>query len=219
MPFYAVSGALTFFYAYSDVNSGTVANAFEVSGRGRFSGLHWRQHLVAARRVLALGRSGARRPLLRQQRRVRRHAARRRRAQPPRVAHVSRALRPDRRGPLGQHPVRAQPLRRLATTTTPRIPATARARRATGTRCATRWTGAGASRRGRSSLRVRGQYRGRAADPRRAVRPRRREQHPGPARARSDRRDRAHGDRGRHDAAAVGRLQRDRVRRRGRSAA
>lgn len=46
MPFYAVSGALTLFYAYSDVNSGTVANAFEVSGRGRFSGLHWRQHLV-----------------------------------------------------------------------------------------------------------------------------------------------------------------------------
>ncbi len=46
MPFYSVSGALTLFYAYSDVNSGTVANVFEVSGRGRFSGLHWRQHLV-----------------------------------------------------------------------------------------------------------------------------------------------------------------------------
>jgi hemolysin activation/secretion protein len=41
-----VSGALTLFYAYSDVNSGTIANAFEVSGRGRFSGVHWRQHLV-----------------------------------------------------------------------------------------------------------------------------------------------------------------------------
>jgi hemolysin activation/secretion protein len=46
IPFYAVSGALTLFYAYSDVNSGTVANVFEVSGRGQFSGLHWRQHLV-----------------------------------------------------------------------------------------------------------------------------------------------------------------------------
>lgn len=46
MPFYSVSGALTVFYAYSDVNSGTVANVFEVSGRGRFSGLHWRQHLT-----------------------------------------------------------------------------------------------------------------------------------------------------------------------------
>jgi hemolysin activation/secretion protein len=46
VPFYSVSGALTLFYAYSDVNSGTIANAFEVSGRGRFSGLHWRQHLV-----------------------------------------------------------------------------------------------------------------------------------------------------------------------------
>jgi hemolysin activation/secretion protein len=46
IPFYSVSGALTLFYAYSDVNSGTIANAFEVSGRGRFSGVHWRQHLV-----------------------------------------------------------------------------------------------------------------------------------------------------------------------------
>jgi hemolysin activation/secretion protein len=45
-PFYAVSGALTLLYAYSDVNSGTIANAFEVSGRGRFSGAHWRQHLT-----------------------------------------------------------------------------------------------------------------------------------------------------------------------------
>ena len=31
VPFYSVSGALTAFYAYSDVNSGTIANAFEVS--------------------------------------------------------------------------------------------------------------------------------------------------------------------------------------------
>lgn len=46
MPFYSVSGALTLFYAYSDVNTGLVANAFEVSGRGRFGGIHWRQHLT-----------------------------------------------------------------------------------------------------------------------------------------------------------------------------
>ena len=46
VPFYRVSGALTGFYAYSDVNSGTIANAFEVSGRGEFMGLHWRQHLT-----------------------------------------------------------------------------------------------------------------------------------------------------------------------------
>ena len=46
MPFYSVSGALTVFYAYSDVNSGLVANAFEVSGRGEFAGVHWRQHLT-----------------------------------------------------------------------------------------------------------------------------------------------------------------------------
>jgi hemolysin activation/secretion protein len=46
VPFYSVSGALTAFYAHSDVNSGTVANAFEVSGRGQFWGLHWRQHLT-----------------------------------------------------------------------------------------------------------------------------------------------------------------------------
>ncbi|HYC48523.1 MAG TPA: ShlB/FhaC/HecB family hemolysin secretion/activation protein [Burkholderiales bacterium] len=45
-PFYSVSGALTLFYAYSDVNSGLVANAFQVSGRGRFSGIHWKQHLT-----------------------------------------------------------------------------------------------------------------------------------------------------------------------------
>ncbi|HEX2828323.1 MAG TPA: ShlB/FhaC/HecB family hemolysin secretion/activation protein [Burkholderiales bacterium] len=46
IPFYSVSGALTLFYAFSDVNSGTVAGAFQVSGRGRFSGVHWRQHLT-----------------------------------------------------------------------------------------------------------------------------------------------------------------------------
>ncbi|HYH42909.1 MAG TPA: ShlB/FhaC/HecB family hemolysin secretion/activation protein [Burkholderiales bacterium] len=46
VPFYSVSGALTAFYAFSDVNSGTIANAFDVSGRGEFLGLHWRQHLT-----------------------------------------------------------------------------------------------------------------------------------------------------------------------------
>ena len=46
MPFYSVGGALTLFYAHSDVNSGVIANAFEVSGRGTFAGIHWRQHLV-----------------------------------------------------------------------------------------------------------------------------------------------------------------------------
>ncbi len=46
VPFYAVGGALTVFFAHSDVNSGVIANAFEVSGRGTFGGIHWRQHLV-----------------------------------------------------------------------------------------------------------------------------------------------------------------------------
>lgn len=46
MPFYSVGGALTLFYAYSDVSSGVIANAFQVSGRGSFAGIHWRQHLV-----------------------------------------------------------------------------------------------------------------------------------------------------------------------------
>ena len=46
MPFYSVGGALTVFYAHSDVNSGVVAEAFQVSGRGTFMGLHWRQHLT-----------------------------------------------------------------------------------------------------------------------------------------------------------------------------
>lgn len=48
VPFYAVSGALTLFYAYSDVNSGTIAGAFEVSGRGTFTGAHWKQILTPA---------------------------------------------------------------------------------------------------------------------------------------------------------------------------
>lgn len=46
IPFYSAGGALTLFYAYSDVNSGTIASLFEVSGRGKFAGLRYRQHLV-----------------------------------------------------------------------------------------------------------------------------------------------------------------------------
>lgn len=46
VPFYPAAGALTVFYAYSDVDSGTIANAFEVSGRGGFAGVRWRQHLT-----------------------------------------------------------------------------------------------------------------------------------------------------------------------------
>ena len=46
VPFYRLGGALTAFYAYSDVDSGRIANAFEVSGRGSFASLHWRQHFV-----------------------------------------------------------------------------------------------------------------------------------------------------------------------------
>ena len=46
IPVYSVGGALTLFYAHSDVNSGTIANAFQVSGRGTFMGAHWKQHLV-----------------------------------------------------------------------------------------------------------------------------------------------------------------------------
>lgn len=45
-PFYSVGGSLTGFAVYSDVDSGTVANAFQVSGRGRFAGLRWKQYLV-----------------------------------------------------------------------------------------------------------------------------------------------------------------------------
>jgi hemolysin activation/secretion protein len=46
MPFYSVGGALTLFYAHSDANSGIIAGAFQVSGRGTFTGAHYRQHLV-----------------------------------------------------------------------------------------------------------------------------------------------------------------------------
>lgn len=45
-PFYAAGGALSAFTSYSDVSSGTIANVFQVSGRGRFSGLRWKQQLL-----------------------------------------------------------------------------------------------------------------------------------------------------------------------------
>jgi hemolysin activation/secretion protein len=47
-PFYRIGGSLIAYAAYSDVNSGTVAEAFQVSGRGKFLGLRWRQHLRPA---------------------------------------------------------------------------------------------------------------------------------------------------------------------------
>ncbi|MBL8381120.1 MAG: ShlB/FhaC/HecB family hemolysin secretion/activation protein [Burkholderiales bacterium] len=48
VPFYGLGGALSAFYSYSDVNSGTIANVFQVSGRGQFAGLRWKQHFAPA---------------------------------------------------------------------------------------------------------------------------------------------------------------------------
>ncbi len=45
-PFYAVHGALSAYYTLSDTNSGTVAQFFQVSGRGEFAGLRWTQRLL-----------------------------------------------------------------------------------------------------------------------------------------------------------------------------
>lgn len=47
-PFYALGGSLTGFASYSNVNSGTIADAFQVSGGGRFFGARWKQHLTPA---------------------------------------------------------------------------------------------------------------------------------------------------------------------------
>ncbi|MBL8381873.1 MAG: ShlB/FhaC/HecB family hemolysin secretion/activation protein [Burkholderiales bacterium] len=47
VPFYGMGGALSAFYSYSDVNSGTIANVFQVSGRGQFAGLRWKQYFSA----------------------------------------------------------------------------------------------------------------------------------------------------------------------------
>lgn len=45
-PFYGLSGALAAYYTKSDSNSGTVANFFNVSGSGEFTGLRWTQRLL-----------------------------------------------------------------------------------------------------------------------------------------------------------------------------
>jgi len=48
VPFYALGGSLTAFASYSNVNSGTIADAFQVSGGGKFFGARWKQHLTPA---------------------------------------------------------------------------------------------------------------------------------------------------------------------------
>lgn len=45
VPFYTAGGSLTGFATRSKVDSGTIAGAFNVSGRGEFLGMRWRQHL------------------------------------------------------------------------------------------------------------------------------------------------------------------------------
>jgi len=45
-PFYGLGGALSAYYSKSDTNSGTVANFFNVSGRGEFAGLRWTHRLL-----------------------------------------------------------------------------------------------------------------------------------------------------------------------------
>ena len=47
VPLYDLAGQLSVFYTYSDVDSGTIANFFHVSGRGKFGGLQYVQHLLA----------------------------------------------------------------------------------------------------------------------------------------------------------------------------
>ena len=46
VPLYGLAGQLSVFYTYSDVDSGTVAEFFHVSGRGKFGGLQYVQHLL-----------------------------------------------------------------------------------------------------------------------------------------------------------------------------
>lgn len=45
-PFYRIGGSLSVYYTHSDANSGTVANFFQVSGRGEFIGARWTQRLL-----------------------------------------------------------------------------------------------------------------------------------------------------------------------------
>ena len=44
-PVYRFSGRLSGFYTRSNVDTGTIANLFEVSGGGKFAGVHWTQQL------------------------------------------------------------------------------------------------------------------------------------------------------------------------------
>lgn len=45
-PVYPLNGALSAYYTASDTNSGTVANFFQVSGRGEFAGVRWTHRLL-----------------------------------------------------------------------------------------------------------------------------------------------------------------------------
>jgi hemolysin activation/secretion protein len=45
-PVYSLHGALSAYYTASDTNSGTVANFFQVSGRGEFAGVRWTHRLL-----------------------------------------------------------------------------------------------------------------------------------------------------------------------------
>lgn len=45
-PFYGLGGTLSAYYTRSDSNSGTVAEFFQVSGRGQFAGLRWTQRFA-----------------------------------------------------------------------------------------------------------------------------------------------------------------------------
>ena len=46
VPLYGLGGQLSLFYTYSDVDSGTIAEFFHVSGRGKFGGVQYVQHLL-----------------------------------------------------------------------------------------------------------------------------------------------------------------------------
>jgi len=46
-PFYALGGTLAAYYTQSDSRAGTVAEFFQVSGRGRFGGLRWTQRFTS----------------------------------------------------------------------------------------------------------------------------------------------------------------------------
>jgi len=46
IPLYRLSGDLSFYYIYSDVDSGRVAGGFNVSGQGKFFGGRYKQHLT-----------------------------------------------------------------------------------------------------------------------------------------------------------------------------